>query len=240
MHPIALVLAVLLLGLGFLAIAPRLSPAQVAGVMRNAAPVGLTALGLLLLLRGQMGPATALFGLAGALWGRRQIQRARTGARSAGQESRTETGWLEMRLDHDSGRLDGRIRRGRHEGALLSALSLDELRAFRSEVDDENSRKLIEAYLDKTHPGWREAAGGPRGGGATGAAGAPCSSGAMTVAEACEILGLSEGASVAEIKDAHRRLMQQLHPDRGGTDYFAAKLNAAKDLLLMEAGEKRG
>mgnify|MGYP000082487598 CR=1 FL=1 len=54
----------------------------------------------------------------------------------------------------------------------------------------------------------------------------------MSRAEALEVLGLEAGASAEEIVDAHCRLIQKLHPDRGGNDYLASRVNDAKSVLL--------
>ena len=57
--------------------------------------------------------------------------------------------------------------------------------------------------------------------------------GAMREDEAREILGVSPTASRDDILEAHRRLMKQLHPDQGGSHYFATRVNQARDLLLQ-------
>jgi DnaJ homolog subfamily C member 19 len=56
--------------------------------------------------------------------------------------------------------------------------------------------------------------------------------GAMSRAEALKVLGLEDGATEDEVRAAHRRLIVQIHPDKGGTSYLAAKINEAKDVLL--------
>jgi DnaJ family protein C protein 19 len=80
-----------------------------------------------------------------------------------------------------------------------------------------------------------QAARGRRVGGTNAGAGpgtARQSSGPMSRPEAYEVLGLRSGASKAEIKDAHRRLMRGAHPDAGGSDWLAARINQARDILL--------
>ncbi|VAV86955.1 hypothetical protein MNBD_ALPHA02-319 [hydrothermal vent metagenome] len=54
----------------------------------------------------------------------------------------------------------------------------------------------------------------------------------MTRTEALDILELSGHPGSSEIKDAHHRMMLKYHPDQGGSDYFASKLNQARDILL--------
>ncbi|MDX1553180.1 MAG: molecular chaperone DnaJ [Marinobacter sp.] len=61
---------------------------------------------------------------------------------------------------------------------------------------------------------------------------AQSSSGNMSLREACEVLGVTPDCPREDVIQAHRRLMQKLHPDRGGNDYLAAKLNEAKAVLL--------
>ncbi len=60
---------------------------------------------------------------------------------------------------------------------------------------------------------------------------------AMSREEAFAVLGISHDASIDDVKVAHKKLIAQIHPDKGGTDYLAAKINEARDFLLRALGE---
>ena len=168
-----------------------------------------------------------------ALWNR---AKAAAGP-SPGQTSQVETRFLRMTLDHDSGVMTGVVREGRLRGRRLDELDQAEMQELWREcrAEDGQSAAVLEAYLDRTQgEDWRQAAGagpGP-GSGSESKSGPRSAATGMTRQEAYEILGLASGASKKEIRAAHRRLMQQMHPDHGGSNYLAAKINQAKDLLL--------
>jgi hypothetical protein len=147
--------------------------------------------------------------------------------RSPGQTSRVRSQFLDMTLDHDSGELLGQIVAGPYAGHSLGEFDLPQLLAMVPSFDAE-SVSLLESYLDRRFPAWRQDGQGHRAGGN----GRAASSGKMTDEEAYQILGLQPGARRDEIVRAHRGLMKKLHPDQGGSTYLATRVNEAKDTLL--------
>jgi hypothetical protein len=147
---------------------------------------------------------------------------------SDGQTSSVNSKYIHMTLFHDSGDIDGEVLHGRFKGRQLNQLDIDELLQLLDECqDDEESVALLQAYLDRVYEDeWRERAGASDQQQTTGG------SGELTRHEAMQILGLTQDPSEEEIIAAHRRLMQKLHPDRGGSTYLAAKINLAKEVLL--------
>ncbi|MBE0486043.1 molecular chaperone DnaJ [Marinobacter sp.] len=162
------------------------------------------------------------------------LGRAAGGAKATpGNQSHVSSEILAMSLDHDSGTMSGKILKGPMTDRDLADLSESEfielLRYCRKQ--DEDSARLLETYLDRRfgdswrvddqpdtdgeHSGDRSHSGGP-----------------LTENEALDILGLQSGASREEIIQAHRRMMQKMHPDRGGSNYLAARINEAKARLL--------
>ncbi len=213
----------LLLGLWLLRIFAEASPAAI----RQAALwlLALLGAGLLVLLLASGRGAQALWALAlfgPVLWRRvRGWVAARRFASPAEDASTIETATLAMHLDHATGSLAGRVLRGVQAGRDLASLDLSALLSLLDDCRsaDPESVPLLEAWLDRTHADWRDGPAQP-------------TPGPMTRAEALAILGLAEGATADTIRAAHRRLMRSAHPDRGGSDWLAARINQARDLLL--------
>jgi hypothetical protein len=184
--------------------------------------LGIAATGLLVAARQLLPTLIRLFPMLAA-------HRARASGQTQGQTSTVETALLRMQLSHDSGDLQGEVLKGDFAGWRLADMDrqqLEELMAYCLREDAESAR-LLDSYLQQRFPGE-----GPFGQGQAGNSGKGGGNGDMNRQEALAILGLAEGASREEIIAAHRALIQKLHPDRGGNDYLAAKINQAKDFLL--------
>jgi hypothetical protein len=223
----ALLIGLLVAG-GVVALILSVPARSQAAFLRALGPGFAVAAGAGLTLLGRAGIGLPLIGIGVTWWLRsRGIRQApETGP---GRKSTVRSATLEMELDHDTGELDGIILAGPLEGKRLSRLGERQLlELWRSSATDDESRQLLEAYLDRRIPRWRENAKAEGGAGQARAA----RSGAMTKQEAYQVLGLQPGAGPQEVRDAHRRLMKRVHPDRGGSTFLAARINEAKDLLL--------
>ena len=228
---LGLLIGVILLSRWFVSADPR----ALAKLVRASGVVAASAIVLFLTITGRWGIALAVGSLLFPLLlnGRAVINRLKAArGPTAGQQSSLNTEYLSVALDHDTGDMLGTVLKGRYAGRSLAELSFEELLDLLVEcrVADPQSSAVLEAYLDRSRgPEWREAAagGGADTGRTSGARGSQ-----MTREEAYRLLGLEPGASDDEIKRAHRRLMMQFHPDQGGTDEIAARLNQAKDILL--------
>jgi len=142
-------------------------------------------------------------------------------------QSSIQTNHLSATLDHGSGHIEGKIIEGPHKGWLLSELSIMQLEDLLThyQAEDEESAELLEAYIDQRRQQADQNTEQQR-------TANRAASDQSARAEALAILGLDEGSTEEEVVAAHRSLIQKLHPDRGGNDFLAAKINQAKDILL--------
>jgi hypothetical protein len=232
MQAFILGLAALALGLIALQAFTRASPTRLAARTRKIAGVLALALALVLTLRGGLQLALPLAMTGIWLLAGQRLPFGSAGRAAPGRTSRVRTAHLEMELDHDTGDMRGRVLDGFFAGRELESMRPVELAHLWQDCRfvDPQSAQLVEAYLDRLHPTWREdmqrsEAETPKG-----------PDGRMMRSEALEILGLEGDPGEDAIRRAHRELMLKLHPDRGGSTYLAAKVNEAKEVLLEGSG----
>jgi hypothetical protein len=212
----------------------RANPSTIARILRPLLMVvGLVGVAVLLIFGVRFVPSLLpeLFGLAGivatALIARALRKRPSGGFSSPGSAQRTEvrTAFFAAWIDHGTGDVGGAVQSGRFSGRTFDSLSDSELLDLHGECSsDADSVRVLESYLDRRLGAqWRTAQQSPPPQGR---------SGDMTREEALAVLGLSEGATAEAVKAAHRRLIQRVHPDVGGSADLAARINRAKDVLL--------
>jgi len=238
-------IAVVALGLALVKAASTVQPMVLVLWIKRLIAAGLAAAAILMFITGRVPVALMLASFAvmalrggGVRWGRLG------GKPAPGQSSSVETDALSMNLDHDTGEMEGTIKRGEFTGRNLGDLSKPELLDLLETLkhDDQQSAAVLVAYLDRRFGSdWQDDAAGQgqgqgqeqtqgRGPWSGGARSGP--DGPITREMALDILGLAKGASRDDIIQAHRQLMQKLHPDHGGSGYLASRINAARDLLL--------
>ena len=158
------------------------------------------------------------------VWGTRAGPLLRLFGRFKTSPSQFRTQFLVISMNFTTGSVEGEIISGDYNGKKLSELSQDELKQLSQQYKtvDKESYVLLQAYLIRSGSSNDQAYQQYN----------PDNFNQLSEAEAYEILGLPNTASKDEVVKAHKRLMQRMHPDRGGSDYLAAKINAAKDQLV--------
>ncbi|UPG70991.1 hypothetical protein MVG78_10160 [Roseomonas gilardii subsp. gilardii] len=203
------------------------SPAQVKAALFWLAVFLALALGGLLVLSGR-GPVALflLFTLGPLAWRRWQSRRLARGFGAApppqgSPEDAVETATLSLRIDPASGIMSGTVLRGRYAGRDLARLQRSQIEEIFADCleNDPDSLPLLEAWLARMQPEGEEKP-------------PPPGSAPMRREEALAVLGLPPEASPEQVQAAYLRLMRVAHPDRGGSDWLAARLNEARDTLL--------
>ena len=143
------------------------------------------------------------------------------GGNSGSTSRRLKTPTLELDIDFSNGRIDGSVLQGPGAGKDLTELNDDQLNELFEYCQQNDSRS---AYLLRLFLAFRAKQNSSNKPDTT--------DNSMSREQALEILGLEGEPDVDDIKQAHKRLMQKLHPDRGGNDFLASLVNRARDILL--------
>jgi len=142
------------------------------------------------------------------------------------RQSNMQARFIRLQIDMLTGELQGEVLEGRFAGQKLQAMSHEQLLLLLEQCKqhDSESAALLVAYLNRKHSGWAKAESSEYESAATDST--------MSVQQARDILGVLDSATKKDIIKAHKRLMQKMHPDRGGSDYLAQQINKARDTLL--------
>jgi hypothetical protein len=144
---------------------------------------------------------------------------------NSNQDTKThaQTQLLKMSINPHNNQLQGEVINGPYVGSQLDQLSqqqLTQLLSYCHQQEKDSARVLISYLNQRFGYEWQKSSS--------------TSTHSIDENSAYAILGLKKGASRDEIIQAHRRIIQKVHPDRGGSDYLAAQINQAKDLLISK------
>jgi len=155
--------------------------------------------------------------------GLRALPFLRVLSRFKSSPSQFRTKSLLVTVNFATKRMSGEVLAGEYAGKTLAELTKDEMNALAADLraNDRESFVLLNAYRIRGGDNTQESSDDYR----------PAGASDLSNDESYKILGLEINASKEDVLKAHKRLIQRLHPDRGGSDYLAAKINAAKDKL---------
>jgi len=216
----------------------------------------LIGLGLVFLVLALTGRAHALFAIIGAAM--TQIMRlapllvrfapflskhfggvaGMTGGAGHTNSSSVSTDTLLMSLDHRNGSINGQVLVGEFQGRKLNELSNTELKTLYQYCanNDLDALRLLQTYIQR-HKAEEWQASNSEGYKEDNHSSNYPDSQTMSLKEAKQVLGLDADITRKTITAAHRSLMGQFHPDKGGSDYLATKINSARDVLLRSLKE---
>lgn len=204
----------------------------------------LIGLGVIFLFLAATGRAHALFAILGA--GMTQIMRLTPllirfapwikqyiGGTGPAGASQLSTATVLMTLNQITGAMQGQVIAGTFTGRSMESLSTAELQALCDYCaqHDSDALRLVQAYLQRERQAnWN----GSSNYGSGNSRQAASTGNQMSTTEAKQVLGIDANTDMNRdtIVSAHRSLMGRFHPDKGGNDYLATKLNTARDVLL--------
>lgn len=139
-----------------------------------------------------------------------------------GGKAHFSTEYLDLEIDIPNKAVHGRILKGLHEGKHFHELTREQLAELAQYYQNRDKKSYF--FVRAAEKGFHEQSGAQQ----------QPDFQDPDRQEALQILGLKESPSREEIIAAHRRLINKLHPDRGGSDFLASRVNQARDALLRD------